>query len=406
MPMYVWLTGDAHTAVPLSKVTTNGVAWSAFLFNVRSRHPQKNEPLIDYNTALILEPITLIGTIVGVIANVLLTNGQVLLALVSVTSVTAMKTFKNGWAKKTQEDYDMGLISSAECESEAGRILSTATSNHDEGLQVEMTSQRNGETRNDDAEVSDPLVPHEKDEKKAAAILAYEARQYPWEKLLLIMFCMAVHAISIFIIGGPRDVICGGMNTHLLLGGNVATQVIVTFIWRSRLLAAQRQKDEIGLSSSDFRYDSFSTIIYPFASFIAGVCAGSLGIAGGLIKNPLMINWGLVPQASTATSIFMILFTSSSTVLQYVLLGRLECGTSFVFWVTGFVGGYSGSHVLSQLLEKYSRQSYVAIFLAVIIVLSGLCMSGVVLAEMLDIIPHVETNVSWEQFCTAHLAET
>jgi len=399
MPLYVWLTGDAHTAVPLSKITTNGVAWSAFLFNVRSRHPDKDQPLIDYNTALILEPLTLIGTIVGVIANILMTNGQVLTVLISVTTVTALKTFNNGWRKKLKEDHELGL------KDIGGRSENKAAGEDSKQPSVELVS-RVRYSGDDDADVSDRLVPlNEEDERRAVVIRAYEARQYPWEKILLILFCMAIHSTSIFLIGGPRDVICGDNNEYLLLAGSVACQVIVTLLWRSRLLSRQKEKDRLGLSTTDFRYCSWSTLLYPFASFVAGVCAGGLGIAGGLIKGPLMINWGLVPQASTATAIFMILFTSSSTVLQYVLLGRLNCTSSLIFWMTGFVGGYSGSFVLTMLIERYSRQSYVAIFLAIIIVASGMCMSGVVLAEMFEFIPHVETNVTWAQFCTIDLRE-
>ena len=55
MPIYVTVLKDAHLAVPLSKVTTNGVAWSAFFYNVRARHPDNpNRPLINYDVALLV----------------------------------------------------------------------------------------------------------------------------------------------------------------------------------------------------------------------------------------------------------------------------------------------------------------------------------------------------------------
>ena len=39
MPLYVLaFDGDAHAAVPLSKITTNGVAWSAFFIHLKSGH--------------------------------------------------------------------------------------------------------------------------------------------------------------------------------------------------------------------------------------------------------------------------------------------------------------------------------------------------------------------------------
>lgn len=40
------------------------------------------------------------------------------------------------------------------------------------------------------------------------------------------------------------------------------------------------------------------------------------GIGGGMIKGPLMLEMGMIPQVSAATAAFMILFTSSATTAQ------------------------------------------------------------------------------------------
>lgn len=78
MPVYVGLFGDAHLAVPIAKITTNGVAWSAFFHNIFATHPDdRRRPLINYDVALLLEPLTLVGTIFGVLANVTMSSGRV-----------------------------------------------------------------------------------------------------------------------------------------------------------------------------------------------------------------------------------------------------------------------------------------------------------------------------------------
>ena len=43
------------------------------------------------------------------------------------------------------------------------------------------------------------------------------------------------------------------------------------------------------MKTETFQFGEISTIFYPFASCIAGVCAGALGIAGGLIKGVLVL---------------------------------------------------------------------------------------------------------------------
>jgi len=51
--------------------------------------------------------------------------------------------------------------------------------------------------------------------------------------------------------------------------------------------------------------------------------AGLLGIGGGTILGPLLLEIGLHPVVSTATSNFLVLFTSSSTSIQFILLVNL-----------------------------------------------------------------------------------
>ncbi|KAF4741328.1 hypothetical protein FOZ63_016216, partial [Perkinsus olseni] len=116
---------------------------------------------------------------------------------------------------------------------------------------------------------------------------------------------------------------------------------------------------------------------YPLLSCFAGVCAGCLGIGGGLIKGPLLLYLGMAPQAATATSIWMILFTSSSTSFQFALLGRLCPLPSVAVWLLSFSGAWMGSRILVKRLRKSRRQSTVAFLMAALILASMLCMLAV-----------------------------
>lgn len=49
------------------------------------------------------------------------------------------------------------------------------------------------------------------------------------------------------------------------------------------------------------------------ASYETGILSGMLGIGGGMIINPKLINYGLDPEISTAISATIVLFTSMST---------------------------------------------------------------------------------------------
>ena len=71
------------------------------------------------------------------------------------------------------------------------------------------------------------------------------------------------------------------------------------------------------------RWTTRNLVLAPMVSACAGVLAGLLGIGGGLVKGPLLLELGMRPQAA-ATSGFMVLFTASSTTLQFLLAGALR----------------------------------------------------------------------------------
>lgn len=215
-----------------------------------------------------------------------------------------------------------------------------------------------------------------------------DRRQFPCVKILLMLFVFAVHAGTLVFVGGPKAVICGAWWQKAVVLGLAVFHGIFTLLWRRHMLERQGDREELELPSNFLSYsiDDRSTVIYPLISGFAGICAGGLGIAGGLIKGPLMLNWGLAPQASTATAIFMILFTSSSTILQFMLLGRLNPSQAICFWFIGFAGGLVGSKIVAELMRRCGRQYQITIGLAILIIASGISMSLVSVLRLTGVI--------------------
>jgi uncharacterized membrane protein YfcA len=49
-----------------------------------------------------------------------------------------------------------------------------------------------------------------------------------------------------------------------------------------------------------------------------------LGIAAGTLLSPLLLSAGLNPLVTVASTGLMVMYTSSSTAAQYLILGRLQ----------------------------------------------------------------------------------
>mmetsp|Transcript_11179 Transcript_11179/g.27341 ORF Transcript_11179/g.27341 Transcript_11179/m.27341 type:complete len:455 (+) Transcript_11179:261-1625(+) len=414
MPVYVGLLDDAHIAVPLAKITTNGVAWSAFFFNLFARHPDdSSRPLINYDVALIMEPLTLIGTILGVALNVVLTSGHVLFTLVTVLGFTAYRTIEKGFKQREKElKFIADQAANGEQPAPAQELTPVASFGGERAALL------------DDAVESTAAA-----EKPIA---------FPWPKILTMVGLWLFHCACLTYAGGPFAIGCGNLEQRGAIVMNVLVQTLFTLCWRSHclrkqaakhasefgdttstLLAASSQGGREGSSTTpagtssistttsggrrllqeNFHFGTMNTLAYPLLSGVAGVCAGSLGIAGGLIKGPLMVDWGLAAQSATATAIFMIMFTSSSTILQFIILGRLELKISLLLWFTGFGGGLLGSKIVADVLRKIDRQSFVTFFLGFIIVASAVCMSSVVLLQMLGIFPQPRSDAGDLDYC-------
>jgi uncharacterized membrane protein YfcA len=101
--------------------------------------------------------------------------------------------------------------------------------------------------------------------------------------------------------------------------------------------------------------------------------AGLLGIGGGLIFGPLLLELGLNPIVSTATSNFLVLFTSSSTSLQFILLGVMNFKYGFICTICSTLGSYLGTVAIQRLLERTGRASILIFSMAMVEAVSSVC---------------------------------
>mmetsp|Transcript_11576 Transcript_11576/g.21218 ORF Transcript_11576/g.21218 Transcript_11576/m.21218 type:complete len:138 (-) Transcript_11576:77-490(-) len=120
----------------------------------------------------------------------------------------------------------------------------------------------------------------------------------------------------------------------------------------------------------------------------AGVSAGLLGIGGGMVQSPLMLEMGMLPEVQRATSATMILFTASSAALQFLAAGAfpgsLQYDYAIWYATTGVIGTALGQVVMKALLRRYKRASFIIFFLSGVIGLSCIMMAIVGGSNVLD----------------------
>merc|ERR1719270_872372 len=101
-------------------------------------------------------------------------------------------------------------------------------------------------------------------------------------------------------------------------------------------------------------------ISYQFMGVFTGCFAGLVGVGGGLIFSPFFLVMGMDPAASVATSSTCVIFTSSSTTMQYLLTDRIIMTLTLVYGVINLFASYVGTRFTHFLQDHYgTRKSFI-----------------------------------------------
>ncbi|KHG04871.1 hypothetical protein F383_28778 [Gossypium arboreum] len=105
VPMLSLIIGfDAKSATAISKCMIMGAAASTVYYNLKLRHPTLDMPIIDYDLALLIQPMLMMGISIGVTFNVLFADWMVTVLLIILFLGTSTKAFFKGvetWKKET-----------------------------------------------------------------------------------------------------------------------------------------------------------------------------------------------------------------------------------------------------------------------------------------------------------------
>jgi len=93
VPMYIIILGlSPRFAIPLGSVTVLGGSLAGLLLNLRRRHPLADRPVIDWDLILVMEPLVLVGALIGGIVHRVVSEKILTVLLVMLLGVVAHTT--------------------------------------------------------------------------------------------------------------------------------------------------------------------------------------------------------------------------------------------------------------------------------------------------------------------------
>jgi uncharacterized membrane protein YfcA len=140
---------------------------------------------------------------------------------------------------------------------------------------------------------------------------------------------------------------------------------------KSQIASNTHHEAELDYTLTDLNWGVTKLAIYAGSAVTAGIMGGLLGIGGGTIIGPFLLELGLPPQVSSATATFVMLFSASMSVVEYSLLGRLPRDHAIFLTTLAAVGALWGQSMVRRVILASGKTSIMIFMLATCIAFSA-----------------------------------
>eukprot|EP01018_Ginkgo_biloba_P002237 Gb_14529 [translate_table: standard] len=360
VPMLTLIIGfDAKSSTAISKCMIMGAAGSTVYYNLKLKHPTLDLPIIDYDLAMLFQPMLMLGISIGVSFNVIFADWMVTVLLIILFLGTSTKAFFRG-----VETWKQETILKKEAERlrlESGQ--SNGKAEDQEEVEYKPLPSGPSDERNGSNESNVPRLPID-----ASTTIWLNVR---WKELGVLVFVWI--AFLVLQILKTYSTTCSVKYWVLnLLQIPVAVSVSLyeaVCLYRGTKVIASK-----GAAGVNWKIPQL--VLYFFCGIMAGVVGGLLGLGGGFILGPLLLELGIPPQVSGATATFVMTFSSSMSVVEYYFLKRFPVPYASYFTAVCIIAAFCGQHIIRKLIILLGRASLIIFILAFVIFLSAITLGG------------------------------
>jgi len=383
VPLFIILFGLVYEAIPLSKAAVCGAAIAFFVFNIAMPVPKvtRHANRFAYDAIMVMEPATLLGTVFGVLASRMCPYWLITIMMASLLGLSARKTFQKGnklWEKETEKGSNRSQGN------HEGNIV-PEPSERDRLLQINGTNSF-GRQNSSDLDLRYEAV---------IADIGYSWQWLGWRCTFTVGLCfLSVLLAAMFaddkIMPSYTRVDCGSLGFWMMILGNSVICGIITIANVRYLIAhAPALKYQTAV-----QWNHKTGIRYSVLCLVAGFASALCGIGGSTIKGPILLEMGLHPTLSKATSQVMLLSTVTSSAFQFYLSGEMPLYFGISFFILGAFSGFTGKFMVDKYIEWNGRQSTIIFLLGWYIIVAALIMTCL---GLIIVLGQVTPTVNWAQ---------
>jgi uncharacterized membrane protein YfcA len=390
VPVFILIMGlQPKVAIPIGAATVLGGSIGSTIMNFARRHPLADRPIIDWDLVMVMEPLTLVGTLLGTKFHSLFSEKFLVVLLVLLLSFTAHSTLT-----KAMRMYDAEKRYIRHLKEAQGAEPPTGSPTQ---LQSLTWGPQTGESTDDptsspfymDTEEKQQILILNPDFVTLRSEVVQEEKFTPRHKISAVICIFSVFIFLNIMVGGgafksPWDITCGSVAFWVVEVIMIAFLIASAWAAQTYLVARHEIKEYVRFDyvHGDIKWDARSAIIYPAVFIAAGLFAGMFGIGGGIITVPIMLAMGVHPSVVSATSSAMILFTSFSSCTSYVVFGLLLEDYAAAGFTVGFFAAMLGQRLMKQARQAksasgrdFERNSYIAFVIGGVVLVSAVLMT-------------------------------
>ncbi|XP_073039120.1 sulfite exporter TauE/SafE family protein 3-like isoform X1 [Primulina eburnea] len=409
VPMLTLIIGfDSKSSTAISKCMIMGAAISTVYYNLKLRHPTIEMPIIDYDLAVLIQPMLMMGISIGVTFNVIFADWMVTVLLIILFIGTSTKAFLKGietWKKETifkkenAKRFETGGSWTDNLPSlplDVEDSFSSIVPVYPLILLNQPCSFMSGKDK-DEAEYNLlPGGPSDYSEKVAKDLSEAKVKiieNVRWKEFGLLVFVWISYlALQItknytFTCSAAYWVV-NLMQIPVSFGVSGYQAICLYKGWRK----IESKGDE------GANLQVLQLIAFGFFGVMAGIVGGLLGLGGGFIMGPLFLELGIPPQVSSATATFTMMFSSSMSAIEYYLLKRFPVPYALYFVAVAAVAALAGQHAVRRLVIVLGKASIIIFILAFTIFVSAVSLGGVGISNMIRKIERHE-YMGFENLC-------
>jgi len=351
---------DPYDAVPLSKAVVFFGAMCQLALNLGKKQTTANgdeKDLIDWGIVRIIVPMALTGTLLGVLLNAGTPGWSIVIMLALVLGSMTSMTLSKGFEQREQEQSGIEAPSSSSGSGGPSPQEGNSLLNSFFGGPTEEEQQK------------------QKDEQAQKRVISYVM-------LGALLFICVTCGVLRHHMGFCLDGLKSGVKAE---ADEACKHPVLEVFFRDHMEKWLQNKGTAlgymttmlafpivlcmgigGYFAHDLTTQGWPVskiVMYQSMSLITGLLAGLVGIGGGLIFSPFLLVTGVEPAVAVATSAACVIFTSSSTTFQYMLIDRIHMSLAVFYGLINVASSAVGTKMVHYLQAHYAKQKSIITFI-------------------------------------------